>query len=309
MIKDQPLVSLGLPTYNRPDLLFRALNSLTKQTYKNIDIIVSDNASTDPRVKEIVDGFAKHDKRIRYFRQETNIGPSKNFFFVLKQSAANYFMWVADDDLREPWVVEKCVKALVENSKYAAVMTEVQYMDEDKLKFEFFAEGKAFYLKEIDLTIEKRLEQTLDYNYGNLIYALFRRSALMNENEIFWETISYSSLNEIMPLLFSAVKGEYLVLPEIGLYKQVPRNVYEQAKWEMSGGWLFKVCRMKRLSDVVNTWRYHKLVFEEIASGIKFLPIDVVIQKSLTKRVRWNLFKHFVWMLIAFKPRFEDEYD
>ncbi|HEV3223252.1 MAG TPA: glycosyltransferase family 2 protein [Puia sp.] len=94
----QPLVTIGIPTYNRPEGLYRTLESITAQTFKNIEIIVSDNCSENKMVKDVIDKFRSLDSRIISFTQETNIGVIDNFKFVLQKSTGDYFMWAADDD-------------------------------------------------------------------------------------------------------------------------------------------------------------------------------------------------------------------
>ena len=75
------LVTIAIPTYNRADnYLKQALSSALVQTYRNIEIIVSDNCSTD-NTESVVKNFK--DSRIRYFKQKKNIGPYKNFNFLL----------------------------------------------------------------------------------------------------------------------------------------------------------------------------------------------------------------------------------
>ena len=95
----QPLVSIGIPTYNRPDLLKKSLQSLAKQNYSNIEIIVGDNSSRNmsPIVKDICLEFRDNFSDLRYFSHIQNIGANKNFFFVLNESLGKYFMWMADD--------------------------------------------------------------------------------------------------------------------------------------------------------------------------------------------------------------------
>ena len=105
----QPLVSVGIPTYNRPNGLKRTLDCITQQTYKNIEIIVSDNCSIDPNVEIVVKEFQAKDNRICYFRQSENRGAGSNFLFVLKKSVGKYFMWAADDDEWEPEFIQVCL--------------------------------------------------------------------------------------------------------------------------------------------------------------------------------------------------------
>src|ERR1700688_2286292 len=104
-----PLVSVGIPTYNRPVGLRRTLEFICGQTYSNIEIIVSDNASLDPGTKSVAEEFAARDERIKYFRQRANIGAMENFRFVLAKASGDYFMWAADDDEWDPRFVETCL--------------------------------------------------------------------------------------------------------------------------------------------------------------------------------------------------------
>ena len=107
-----PLVTIGVPTFNRAEGLRRTLDHITKQTYTNLEIIVSDNCSPDGRVEDTVQEFLATDRRIQYFRQSQNRGPSFNFNFVLSQASGRYFMWAADDDYFESSnLVEELLKA------------------------------------------------------------------------------------------------------------------------------------------------------------------------------------------------------
>ncbi len=109
------LVSIGLPTYNRPDCLARALGFLVSQTYKELEIIVSDNASPDKRVGEILKEFTRKDPRVKYYRQESNIGLLANTEFVLKKATGEYFTWLSDDDWRAPEFIAELVALLERN--------------------------------------------------------------------------------------------------------------------------------------------------------------------------------------------------
>jgi glycosyltransferase involved in cell wall biosynthesis len=93
----EPTISVGVPTYNRAKQLKVALDHITRQTYRKLDIVVSDNASTD-ETPEMVTAMAQRDPRIRFFRHPENRGTAFNFDFVLRQATSHLFMWAADDD-------------------------------------------------------------------------------------------------------------------------------------------------------------------------------------------------------------------
>lgn len=97
-MNEQPYLSVGIPTFNRPDGLRRMLTCITNQTYKNLEIIVSDNCSTNSEVAQVVQHFLEKDKRIQFYQQEENKGAVINFRFVLEKAKGKFFVWLADDD-------------------------------------------------------------------------------------------------------------------------------------------------------------------------------------------------------------------
>ena len=112
MIDTSTTVSVGIPTYNRPDLLRSRLQNVVSQSYRNLEIIVSDNASPNPEVAQICQEFAAADNRIKYVRQPANIGGPANFAFVLKEARAPLFVWAADDDEWSENFIEICVQGI-----------------------------------------------------------------------------------------------------------------------------------------------------------------------------------------------------
>jgi glycosyltransferase involved in cell wall biosynthesis len=104
-----PLVTIAIPTYNRAESYLRqALTSALSQTYPNIEIIVSDNCSTD-HTEMVVKGFP--DSRIQYFKHKKNIGPYNNWDFCLQQAKGTYFLLLHDDDLIDHDFIETCMNA------------------------------------------------------------------------------------------------------------------------------------------------------------------------------------------------------
>jgi glycosyltransferase involved in cell wall biosynthesis len=130
MIADRPLVSIGLPTYNGERYIRDALDSLVAQDYKNIEIVVSDNASSDGTLS-VVEGYAMRDARVRVIRQDVNVGAPANFNVVFRESAGSFFMWAADDDRWEPGYVSACLTALLSHPNAVAACSRVRFIDEE----------------------------------------------------------------------------------------------------------------------------------------------------------------------------------
>jgi glycosyltransferase involved in cell wall biosynthesis len=109
---NMPKVSIGLPVYNgEKRFLDQAIESVLAQTFDDFEFIISDNASTD-RTAEICKQYAQKDRRIRYYRNEKNIGISRNFCSVFELGTGEYFKWISDDATIEPTYLAKCVDLL-----------------------------------------------------------------------------------------------------------------------------------------------------------------------------------------------------
>jgi len=117
---EAPLVSIGLPTFNRAGLLRRAVESVLAQDYPNVELVVSDNASPDD-TQAYCEEVSRRDSRLRYFRQERNIGLTANYRAVFAQSRGDYYMAFADDDWLDPSYVSQCVRTLIAHPDYANV--------------------------------------------------------------------------------------------------------------------------------------------------------------------------------------------
>lgn len=124
-----PLVSIGLPVYNGENYLRRALESIVTQTYRNLEIIIGDNASTDG-TEAICREFAARDSRIRYYRHESNMGASANHEFVFRSARAEYYKAAAHDDEIAPIYVEKAVAELEADPSVVMVISRVTEIDE-----------------------------------------------------------------------------------------------------------------------------------------------------------------------------------
>ena len=173
--KHLPLISIGMPVYNGSYIFKNVLLKILNQTYKNIEIIISDNNSDD-ETQNICIKYANIDKRIKYFRQKKNIGSSENFDFVLRQSLGEYFCWNASDDFRSSDFIEENYLFLKDNIKYVG-STSPNYLfnpknsNEKNLLINFSLEGDLF----------NRLNKFLDHamiSHG-IYNSLFRRKILI----------------------------------------------------------------------------------------------------------------------------------
>lgn len=120
MIAQTTRITVGVASYNRPELLRRAIQSAVSQTYKNLEILISDNGSTNPEVRKVIEEFSRSDTRIRCILHPVNQGMFFNFRSVLEEARGKYFVWLADDDY---WCPEYLEKVLEQAQKSGAALT------------------------------------------------------------------------------------------------------------------------------------------------------------------------------------------
>ncbi|MEA2371195.1 MAG: hypothetical protein QOH12_1589 [Solirubrobacteraceae bacterium] len=126
MTGDGPLVSIGVPTFNRAATLQRTLESALAQTHSRLEIVVCDNASSDG-TREICERYAAEDSRVRYVRQAENVGPTTNFNTLFTECRGDFVMMLADDDWIDREYVATCLEALIADPGAALVCGLARY--------------------------------------------------------------------------------------------------------------------------------------------------------------------------------------
>ncbi len=129
MDKTNPRVSIGLAVYNGENYLEKSVESILSQTYTDLELIICDNASTD-RTEEICRAFAERDPRVRYHRNETNIGGANNHNLTFELAQGEFFRWAAHDDICGPELIAKCVDVLDNHPEVVLCYTQVVNIDE-----------------------------------------------------------------------------------------------------------------------------------------------------------------------------------
>jgi len=124
-----PRVTIGLPVYNGENFLRLTLTSLLAQTYRDFEMVISDNASADA-TERICGEFAARDRRIRYCRATENRGAIWNYNRVFDLSRGEYFMWASHDDLWATTFLEKCVAALDDDRRRVLALPRVVIIDQ-----------------------------------------------------------------------------------------------------------------------------------------------------------------------------------
>lgn len=110
----EPSITIFIPTYRRPFLLKKAIESALNQTWKNLTVLVCDNASGD-ETADIVEDLQQNDGRIHYRCHPQNIGMLRNYEFGISQITTDFFSILSDDDCLLPHFCETALKGFKDN--------------------------------------------------------------------------------------------------------------------------------------------------------------------------------------------------
>jgi glycosyltransferase involved in cell wall biosynthesis len=173
-----PRVSFAIPVCNAERFLGRALDSLLAQEFNDFEVVVCDNASTDG-TQDLMLRYSQGDRRVRYIRNEENIGQIENFNRVCELARGDFVRWMGADDWLEPDYAAKCVAALDARPNAVGVTTQWRYLD-DAGEVEFLdvpgpRVDAATPLGRLHITL--RLLQNGELLFDP-IYSLIRRNAL-----------------------------------------------------------------------------------------------------------------------------------
>jgi glycosyltransferase involved in cell wall biosynthesis len=135
-------VAIGMPVWNGEAFLSEAIESILAQSYGDLELVISDNASTDGTA-DICHSFVNRDPRVRYIRQQINIGANPNHNQVFRCSAGRYFKWAAHDDVLAPNFIEECIRVLDKDENVVLCSPATVLINEDGSPLNYSAEHNA----------------------------------------------------------------------------------------------------------------------------------------------------------------------
>ena len=130
---EQPTVSIGLAVFNGASFVGEAIESILDQTWQDLELIISDNASVDDSFS-ICTEYARHDDRIRLYRNELNVGAAPNFNRMFHLARGKYFKWAFHDDVLLPRFLEATVAVLDADPSVVTCMTRAVRVDERRVR-------------------------------------------------------------------------------------------------------------------------------------------------------------------------------
>jgi len=252
-LKEKPLISVLIPARNEEDNIKRCINSLLKQDYENIEILVLDDGSTD-RTAEVINKLSKKDVRVRLYHGKPLargwLGKSYACQQLAGYAKGQYFIFVDADTLHFPTSISSAVACL--------------------LKYE--VDALSVFAKQIMVTLHERMALP----FSNFMILGFMPLALIRKSKkaLFCTAIGQFMLfkKEVYEAIggHESVKGE--ILEDIIISKQVKRCGY---KFMIFDGRSNLYCRMyHNFSEVVNG--YAKVLFPAFDHSIPVISTVIV---------------------------------
>ena len=195
---------------------------MLSQDYENLELIISDNASTDA-TEEVCRELAAADHRVKYVRQPQNIGLARNFQWVTEYAEGDFFRWIGDDDKIAPSYVGKCVAAFADDPRLILVTTQLEYTEADGQTRSMRYDGTDLGSGDPVVRFAEMLRLlTESYLLLDPIYGLYRRDALAR--------IPYKNMLRGDELFAArvALAGPWAHIPEILAHRHWDRMRPEQ---------------------------------------------------------------------------------
>jgi glycosyltransferase involved in cell wall biosynthesis len=204
-------VTVGLPVYNGERYLGESIDAILSQTFQDLELIISDNASTD-KTADICRDYAKRDKRVRYSRSPENLGAAWNFNRVFELAESEYFKWATADDFSAPEQIEKCVNVLDSEPAVVLCYPRTTIIDEDGNVVRPYADN-------LDLRFSSPRERLRHFiervGLCNAHYGMIRSSALRQTRLL----RSYPGSDVVM-LGELTLYGQFFEIPEYLFYRR-----------------------------------------------------------------------------------------
>lgn len=258
-----PSVSIGLPAYNGERYLRVAVDSILNQTLRDLELVICDNASTDS-TEAICREYVARDPRVRYFRNPSNIGGSRNFCRVFELAQAPYFKWLAADDYCAPEFLDRCKRVLDDSPDAVLCTTKVNMIDQDGQFVERYAERQDMPQARAS---DRMMARTRLDAMSNTVYGLMRAEAIKRTAVIG----DYIGSDEVF-LAEISLYGRFAEVPEYLLFRRLHPGAYSYQVTPDRFRDFYAPSKKRGTAFVFRIWRH---LFEYLrAIGRAPLPIN-----------------------------------
>ena len=283
-----PSVSVIIPTHNRAKLLSRAVKSVLLQTYKDIEVIVVDDASDDATL-EVVEEMISEDKRIRCIQLKTSLGGGGARNIGIKNALGNYISFLDDDD---EWLPQKLERQLPFVDKYSVVGC-LSSIAEGIRIFGLRMENRSIMENDFtkpQCTRELQLNDIF-YNNGRLspTTTLIRRTCLLKING-FDESLSGAQGRDLFIRLVKEFGPALMVEEKLAIHYQSHglHRISDSPK-RLNGYWKEFQKHSQAMPKVLFRWRKYQLCLKECKSAVGIVKIKWFFRSIINFNLFWPL--------------------
>ena len=283
MQSNLPLVTVGLPIYNRPEGLRNTLECFINQTYKNIEIIIADNCSPDPEVEKIAKEYCKKDHRISYYRHTENKGWGFNTVFVMEKANGEYFMRATDDDWWDKDFINKILSKIL--SKKTAVFGVSNFIEVDPkgCKSRSHIENHLPLLKQFSTDNKEQnllnfIKQFEGYGKSNLYFGIFKLNLL---NQHYIKDLLYKQILscDILICFYVLTLGDLIIEEKTLLKLTFDNEKYYEQNINSKKSYFYDYVKVK---SVYSRWKFY---FIELKRIVKKSELDYKIKSKIKKQI------------------------
>jgi glycosyltransferase involved in cell wall biosynthesis len=287
----EPVVSIGVPVYNTDRYIACAIESLLAQTFRDFELVISDNASTD-RTQEICEAFAARDPRIRYIRHRENIGMPRNWNAVVHAATGEFFKWASASDYCAPTMLELCVNAMRADRDIVLCYGKTQFVDEDGEKIGVYKGDLGFE----ENTPSERFSRVCELlSLNNLQCGVARLDALRKTRlDRLYPSGDMALMSEL------ALYGRFKMLPDILLYRRQSRATLTSMLTPLERQLAYDPQAVAPMKLIRTRWHFDNLA--SIARSPIAFSEKLRAWRSVLKFMRWEREKIFKEMLSLFSP-------
>jgi glycosyltransferase involved in cell wall biosynthesis len=287
MSEGTPLVAIGVPVYNGGRFLATALDSLLAQTLEDLEIVISDNASTD-ETEAICREYAARDARIRYVRQSRNIGANPNWNAVRQMARGTYFKWASANDRCEPGFVAACVNVLEEREDVVLCYPETRLIDEDGRELQVYDD--PLYTDSDDPA--ERFFEILDVMaLNNAFNGVVRAQALAEAGDL------KAYFGSDLPLMAAlALRGKLHRLPDPLFHRRIGPRSHSTLRRKSGESREYHYTEDRLLM------RQYGDYFRAVATAPLAAPLKARLVAGLMRRLNWHRRHLGMELLQALKP-------
>lgn len=270
-------VSIGMPVYNGASHLRAGIESLLGQSYSDIELIISDNASTDA-TQDICRDYAGRDTRLRYYRNDVNIGASGNYNAVFHHARGAYFKWASSNDICGREFIEKCVAVLERHPDVALVYPRTRLMYGDEKPPEDYVDAVSLPQESACARFNEFLDRIRLNNVMNGVV----RTAVLGRTPLI--KIFFSS--DICLMAEVALYGKFVELPEFLLYRRMDPESATAKKSEQEVLRHYDPKLRRRM--LFQTWKLNHAYLASVWRVPLPLTEKLCLYRHLAKRIIWD---------------------